>query len=77
MLETLNLINDLATAIETDDSDRIIVLGARLARRLAAANPDHANTYAVVAALTRAIAADTRRDLLMRLVDPARPVACA
>lgn len=77
MLETLDLISDLATAIEAHDSDRIIVVGARLARRLATANPDNVNTYAVVSALTRAIAADTQRDVVVRLLDPSRPVACA
>lgn len=77
MLETLALINELAAAIEARDSERVVVAGTRLARQLTHANPDHPNTYTVVAALTRAFADDAQRSVVVRLLDNARPVACA
>lgn len=77
MLETLALINELAAAIEARDSDRVVAAGTRLARQLNTANPDHPNAYTVVAALTRAFADDARRSVVVRLLDTARPVACA
>lgn len=77
MPETLDLINQLAAAIEARDTERIVVVGARLARRLDLANPDHPSTLAVVATLTRSLADDVRRGVVVRLLDDARPVACA
>jgi hypothetical protein len=77
MLETLELINALAAAIEARDADNVVAAGSTLARQLAHANPDHPNTYTVVAALTRAFADDAQRSVVVRLLDSARPVACA
>jgi hypothetical protein len=77
MLETLDLINELAAAIEARDSNRVVGAGTRLARQLAEANPDHPNTYTVVAALTRSFADDAQKSVVVRMLDSARPVACA
>lgn len=77
MLETLDMINELAAAIEARDSEQVVVAGARLARQLSRANPEHPNTYSIVAALTRSFADDARRSVVVRLLDSASPVACA